>query len=70
MLPFWLVDLNYYTAFAAAFIGNALIILLSLKVRAQEIRDYRWIISSQAALELLACTMKVLMKFVSFYAQL
>lgn len=60
-----LLNINYYASFIAGFTGNALVMLLSLQVNVQEIRAYRWIISSQAAIELVACLLKVLTKFVS-----
>lgn len=70
MLPLWIVDVNYNVACTVALIGNALVVILSLKMTIPEIRAYRWIIVSQAATEGLACIMKMLLKFVSIFMQI
>lgn len=60
------MDINYYIAFITSFIGNALVIIISMNVTAQEIRAYSWIISFQAAVEITVCTLNSLIKYVSF----
>lgn len=67
MLPLWLVEANYYIACTIGYIGNILVIVLSMKVGAQEIHTYRWIISIQAAIEAIACISKLIFKFASFW---
>lgn len=66
MLPLWLVDTNYYIACTAGFVGNLLVIIFSMKTGAQEIRAYRWIISIEAAVEAIACVLKLIIELVCF----
>lgn len=66
MLPLWLIVFNYYIASFFGIVGNALVIVLSFKIREKEINTYKWIINSQAVLEITACISAVLMKSVSF----
>lgn len=65
--PSWIVDINYNITFVVGFIGNLLVIIISLKIKIQEIRACKWIICIQAAIESIACIMNILFKFVSFF---
>lgn len=62
----WLIDLNYYIASATGFIGNVLVILLSLKVHDKEVQLYKWIINFQSAFEAIVCVLALLLKVVCF----
>lgn len=65
MIQLWLINVNYYISFVTGFFGNALVVLLSLEVKSQEIQSYRWIICLQAIAETTDSILTILLKLVS-----
>lgn len=59
-----LLELNYSTTIYLAIFANSLLVYLSFRNQNREIRNYRWIISGEAAMEAVCAILFLLLKTV------